>query len=120
MSLHFDCASPTRGVTFLESDSTIALGPRHGDIARPRRLDIVEDFALVIDFVVCARVIFQGVLSNIRYVLGRLLLLRRDIIGDSSGRLCIIAAGQYGDSENAERRYNLNIHVYIGGVWPAE
>jgi hypothetical protein len=58
-----------------------ALGPRQSDIVRPRRLDIVEDFALVIDFVGCARVIFRRLPSNIRYIFSRLLLLRRDIIG---------------------------------------
>jgi len=46
----------------------IAVRPRQGDIVRPLRLDIVEVFALVIDFV------------------GRLLLRGRDIIGDRIGR----------------------------------
>lgn len=102
----------------------IGLGPRQSDIVRPRRLDTVEDFALVIDFVGCARVNFRRIPSNIRYIFGRLLLLRRDIIGDRIGRLCIIATGQYADGENAERRDELIIRsnslVHIGTVWPAE
>ena len=52
----------------------IALGPRQGDIVRPLRLDIVEVFGIVIDFVGRARVIFRRIFSCIRYIFGRLLL----------------------------------------------
>jgi hypothetical protein len=53
----------------------IALGPRQGDIVRPFRLDIVEVFALVVNFIGCAQVIFRRILSNIRYIVGRRLLI---------------------------------------------
>jgi hypothetical protein len=78
---------PTHGVAFFESDFMIALGPRQGNIVRPLRLDIVEVFAFVIDFIGCAHVIFRRILSNIRSIFGRLLLRGRDIIGDRIGRL---------------------------------
>ena len=64
------------------------------DIVRPLRLDIVEVFALVIDFIGCAHVIFRRILSNIRYIFGSLLLRGRDIIADRIGRICITATGQ--------------------------
>jgi hypothetical protein len=51
------------------------------------RLDIVEVFALVIDFIGCAHVNFRRIHSNIRYIVGRLLLRGRDIIDDRTGRL---------------------------------
>jgi hypothetical protein len=43
------------GVALFESDFMIALGKRQGEIVRPLRLDIVDVFALVIDFVDCGR-----------------------------------------------------------------
>jgi hypothetical protein len=47
----FPLRIPIHGVALFESDFMIALGKRQGDIARPLRLDIVEVFAVVIDFV---------------------------------------------------------------------
>jgi len=51
----FPLRIPIHGVALFKSDFMIALGKRQGDIVRPLRLDIVEVFALVIDFVGCGR-----------------------------------------------------------------